>query len=204
MGKMGNNKYVKMLITLCFVLLVVATTMLVLPTVTWLSKTDNSTTNTGTSKVATAGVALYNNTTLINEGSSYTVTLGASGSATSLNLKVKNTGTASCLLRLYYNIKTSENQTLTSADATVVINSNFIAHEKLGTAHCGYLFYNAALDAAATINIFTSITPTANMANKQIVVQLSAESVVYAGNPYTTGETTKYPWSSIPDTWFCL
>ena len=204
MGKMEKNKYFNMLIVLCIVLVLLATTMLVLPTVTWLSKTDNTTTNTGTSKVATAGLALYNNTTQITEGSSYTVTLGSSGSATALNLKVKNTGTASCLLRLYYNIKTADNQTLTSADASVVINSNFIAHEKLGTAHCGYLFYNAALDANSTVNVFTSITPTANMAGKQVVVQLSAESVVYAGNAYTTGETSKYPWSSVPANWFCL
>lgn len=203
MGKM-EKKYFKLLITLCFVMVAIATTMLVLPTTTWLSKMDNTNVNTGTSKVATAGLALYNNTTPITEGSSYTVKLGASGSATTLNLKVKNTGTASCLLRVYYNIKTADNKTLTSADASVAINSGFLAHEKLGTAHCGYLFYNSALDANATVNVFTSITPTTNMANQTVVIQLSAESVVYAGNAYTVGETSKYPWSSVPANWFCL
>ena len=199
-----ENKYFKMLIGLCAILMIVATTILVLPTVTWLAKMDSTNTNTGTSKVATASLALYNNTTLISQGSSYTVTLGASGSATTLNLKVKNTGTAGCLLRVYYNIKTADNQTLTSADASVVVNSNFLAHEKLSTAHCGYLFYNAELAANGTVNVFTSITPTANMANKAVIVQLSAESVIYAGNAYTTGQTAKYPWSSVPANWFCL
>ena len=135
---------------------------------------------------------------------SYTTNLGTAGSATSLSLKVKNTGTASGLVRLYYNIKTVDNKTLTSADASVVINSDFIVHEKLDTAHCGYLFYNAAIDPSEIVNIFTSITPTEKMANEMIVIQLSAESVVYAGNAYSAGVTDKYPWSSVPANWFCL
>lgn len=362
MRKMERSKYFNMLIALAVLLMIVATTLLFLPTVSWLSKTDNTNTNTGTSKVATAGLELYNGNSVLNgsaenimkvgdissnylvtdldqnsnalsfsgygsgvynadwiattlkpntsytisctlelvdyieldnldytadfcgieiynssdsksiamisstvealrngkvtitnsfkalsditnlsqnyrvaffagykrdtsgtlhyntvrfhniylaesstaKAGSYTANLGTAGSATSLSLKVKNTGTASGLVRLYYNIKTVDNKTLTSADASVVINSDFIVHEKLDTAHCGYLFYNAAMDPSEIVNIFTSITPTEKMANEMIVIQLSAESVVYAGNAYSAGVTDKYPWSSVPANWFCL
>lgn len=136
----------------------------------------------------------------------YTLQLGAVSTATSAtNLKVKNTGTAPELVRLYYSIKTLDNETtLTSADADVSFNSDFIAHERLDTAWAGYLYYNKALAKDGIISPITSITAKASMANKPVIIQISAECVLYAGNAYTVGDTANRPWTSVPSSWFCI
>lgn len=133
------------------------------------------------------------------------VVLGAVNTATTVNHKVKNTGTAQELVRVYYAIKDLDNEkVLTSDDVSVSINSDFIAHEKLDGVWAGYLYYNKALDANALVSIINSITPSASYANKGVIIQIQAECVLYSGNAYSTGQTTKYPWSSVPSTWFVM
>ncbi len=133
------------------------------------------------------------------------VVLGAANTATAVNHKVKNTGTAQELIRVYYAIKDLDNEkVLTSDDVSVSINSDFISHEKLDGVWAGYLYYNKALDAGTLVSVINSITPLSDYANKGVIIQIQAECVLYSGNAYSSGETTKYPWASVPSNWFVM
>lgn len=133
------------------------------------------------------------------------VVLGAANTATAVNYKVKNTGTAQELVRVYYAIKDLDNEkVLTSNDVSVSINSDFIAHENLDGVWAGYLYYNKALDANALVSVINSITPLSDYANKGVIIQIQAECVLYSGNAYSSGDVSKYPWASVPSTWFVM
>lgn len=200
-----KTKFFIFSIAICMTLMLLSGTMLLLPTASWLSKQNSVTGDSSATTVAQAGIRVFNGSSEISSSNNSNVVLGASGSATSVNIKLKNTGTAQELVRVYYAIKDLDNErVLTTADATVSINSDFIAHERLDTAWAGYLYYNKALDTNTLVSIINSITPTSNYANQTVVIQIQAECVLYSGNAYSTGETTKYPWSSVPSNWFVL
>lgn len=165
---------------------------------------------TNSSGTGVIGKCKFHNIFISEEGSAkadrFTLQLGTTSTAVSAtNLKIKNTGTASELVRLYYSIRTLDNETtLTTADANVTFNSDFIAHERLDTAWAGYLYYNKALAKDEIVSPITSITAKASIANKPVIIQISAECVLYAGNAYTVGDTAKRPWTSVPSSWFCV
>lgn len=191
-----KKKFFIITISICVCMMLICGTILILPTSSWLSR---SSTHDASGTVAKAGITVLNGSTTLT--GNYSLTLGTS--ATTSNLKIKNTGTASEIVRLRYCIKASDNNTvLTSSNITVTFNTDFIAHERLDTTWSGYLFYNKALEANAIQSVITSITPLTGYTNTTVLIQISAEAVLYSGNAYTTGATDKYPWDSVPSNWF--
>lgn len=203
MGKMERKTKIFMIsMIFSLIVMILSGTILLLPTSTWLSQ-EKSVENSSTIKVAEATIDVLNNSTTLTT-SNNTVTLGASGSKTTGTFKIKNTGTASTLVRLYYCLKGDDGETtLTTDDVAVVFNSVFIEHERADTAWAGYLFLNKEFAVNEIQNIFTSFTPTTAYANKTITIQIQAECVLYSGNAYTQNLTPK-PWDSVPSNWFVL
>ncbi len=183
-------------------------------TASWLSVVNNSAKTDGTTALPNPTLEFYNSTTKLTDA--HTFTAGASGNTTALNIHVKNTSIASgsqqqagarVLARIFYAIYVDEDVkeiATTQHISSINYGDCIITHEHLPNTYSGYLFVNGAIEPDTYVRLFKSIVVASEGANKIMTLELSGESLLYEGNPYSTGELDKVPWESYPSNWLNL
>ena len=166
-------------------------------TLAWLYKNSN-TTNSGTTNSAKTEVKSSSSTTEF--------TTGASGTPKSVtaNNSITNNGTTDVLLRVFYSIYVNESTkeiATTRYFSNVALNSGFLASdENIENTYSGVFYYNTTLAPNASVSLVSSVTPTAEGANKTMKIKMTVEMVDYTGGVYRLGY--KDPWTNTPAGWF--
>ncbi len=214
MEKHYANKGIKVAFVYCLTAILLFACAFLPMTSSWLTTVNSSAQTDGTASIPNPTVEFYNGTTLLT--SAYPFTTGDSGNTTSLNIHIKNTSyaedelqnaAARVLVRVFYTIYVDEGvkEIATTKHISSVTYGNYIlTHDHLPNTYSGYLFVNGAIEPNTFVRLFTNIIPTEEGANKTFKLQLSAEALLYEGNPYSTGELSKAPWQSYPDNWLNL
>lgn len=196
-----NSKF-KIFFCYCIIAIMLLSCGFINMTSSWLATMDSSAKTDGTSVLPTSGLEFYNKTTKL--AGPLTFTTDANGSATELQIYVKNTGNARAIVRLFYAfyVDTELNEIATTNHfSNISFGDNWIAHEQLPNTYSSYLFYDAIIEPGAMVQIFKTVTSTSEFKNKQMVLHLVGESVLYDGNAYLVGDTENLPWESYPSNW---
>lgn len=169
-------------------------------TFAWLHVTKTAQ-NTGTSSSAKVDAGLGSST-----GGSYSVALGASGTAVStVNLsKVTNNGTTGVVVRVIYTLfvdETTKEVATTRHISSITFNPGFLPSEdNIINTYSGVFYYNNVLGAGNSVSFMNNIVPTTAGANKTLKLKLTVEMVNYNGGAYQYGYDA--PWENTPAEWF--
>lgn len=166
-------------------------------TLAWLYKNGN-TTNSGTTNSAKTEVKSSSTTT------EFTTGLNGTPKSVTANNSITNNGTTNVLLRVFYSIYVNESTkeiATTRYFSNVTLNSGFLASdENIENTYSGVFYYNTTLAPNASVSLVSSVTPTAEGANKTMKIKMTVEMVDYTGGVYRLGY--KDPWTNTPAGWF--
>jgi len=201
MGKWKANKMSIVLVS-CMLIMLLTFSVLLEFTFSWLY-TSVSKQDAGNASLGSVSGSL---TTTNTDTSDFAVTMPSEGSTIALSdySKITNTGNTSALLRVFYSITIdqSKKQIATTNDfSSLLLHNNFLpSDENIPNTFSGYYYYNAPLEAGATVSLINSAIPTNTIAEKTVKINMMAEFVNYTGGPYEIGQML--PWDNIPHAWF--
>lgn len=186
-------------------------------TLAWLTSIKNFNTNTF---VGSLGLEIYYNNEVVsgvlNEdnntyqaGKDIVVSNLTQGVNTPINLKFKNTGTISGLVRVTFNMFQkvdangfTQNILIKKNEANVSFN-NYVAQyadSSLQDVYGHYYLYNSVVNANETVDIVTGITPNASFTNNTVYIEVVCEIIAYSGNAYLVNDAVK-PFGEVPAEW---
>lgn len=203
----SNNKSIfnnRFFVFMCSVALLLVVAIGV--TFAWLS---DIITNTGDATIGEVAIEIYNNGTKINgevaEDGSYVagvpvaVTFGADKSSVSVDLSVKNVGTIPGIVKCFIAITDDQGphnhytdlegaQWIIQTNQVGITQNNWVTlydDPAISDQYFFNSFLNEQLEANASKNIISSVTPVADGFEEQtIYIFIRAEIVAYSGNAY--------------------
>ena len=212
-----SKRRYNLIIIMTIVALFLATLIVVSSTLAWLQyRKDKS----GTVIIGGIKLQTYYNGTEVDTTSQsvITVQLGAVNTAKLVDLKLRNTGSISCLVRANISISATPasaggtTTAISSLQANIANPSWINAFASMditptisATGYAGEMYLNVVLNPYSyeqqEVSVLDSITPIINnLANSNVYVFVSFEAIPYDGNPYKTGEGNM-PWVEPPSAW---
>ncbi len=212
-----SKRRYNLIIIITIVALFLATLIAVSSTLAWLQyRKDKS----GTVIIGGIQLQAYYNGTEIDTTSQSVVTvqLGAVNTAKLVDLKLRNTGEISCLVRANISITATPasaggTTTVISSLQANIANSSWVnAFASMditptisATGYAGEMYLNVVLNPYSgdqqEVSVLDSITPIVGaIASSNVYIYISFEAIPYNGNYYKTGEGNK-PWLNPPSAW---
>lgn len=135
----------------------------------------------------------------------FSVTLSTVNTAVPINLKARNVGTLSGIVRVQmaiYYLNASNQMVAVNSSLALVTNTGWI-NEFVPTTYSGNSYYNSLIlpygqSSSNEVSIISSITPTNSIyANATIIIVITEASILeYQSNPYKNSTGT--PWGTLP------